>query len=243
MVTATELNYKQVPELNLYVATTKALTDGRPIVDITWYAAKQWVQERGLVIPTSKEWSAARAYFEKNHLDIERDMISGPAEWTDSLIAWPNKDGSYSPQLNPKVKQGKVPVLIEGSFVDTRNGNYLIDGGERVELPTFPKSDGRLRNHIPELGLIEDAYIWSNSDFNYCEGLRPVFRGDWGLGPRVGRFGAVANGGPSVSSAGLGFRPARRGLIENGNETDFVKIPREEAEVLYKTLGKLLGKQ
>lgn len=216
MVVATrELQYEQIPS-GLYVATTKALDEiGIPIVVISWYPTKKWVQERGIALPYSREWSTARAYFQTNNPEIEKDMITGPAEWTDSLIAHPNKDGNYASNLNnprlPTRGNGKYPLLIEGSVVERKNdGSYVIDGGEVQELPQFPREYDYLQKSIPELGLVAgDSYLYTDSDFNRGEGLRPVFRG--GRSDIHGRrFGANAGVRPSFGDSYLGFRPARR---------------------------------
>lgn len=222
MATQNQLEYEKVPSIGLYLSRTKALDEnGRAIVSISWYDSKLWVQERGLVLPTSKEWSEARAYFEKNYPDIEKDMIENANEWTDSLIAWPNSGRKYASNLNPRPEQGKYPLLIEGSTVEkTGKGIYVVDGGERVELPILPRQSGDLGKSIPELGLVDGAYLWIDSDFNYDEGLRPVFRGDWWLA-HGRRFCADTSGEPSTSYSILGFRPARRGLVVNETEKTF----------------------
>ncbi len=232
-VATRKLQYEQIPS-GLYVATTKALDErGIPVVDITWYGSKEWVQEKGLVLPYSREWSEAREHFKTNHPDIEKDMITGPAEWTDSLIAHPNKNGDYASNLNntrlPKRGKGKYTLLVEGSVVEKRSdGSYVIDGGEVIELPNFPNQVGYLQKAIPELGLTEESYLLINFDFNYDKGLRPVIRGGkWDIHDR--RFGADANWGPLDSSSILGRRPAKRGLVGTGNETDFLRVPREGA--------------
>ena len=115
--------------------------------------------------------------------------------------------------------------MIEGSVVGKRNdGSYVIDGGEVRELPQFPRQSGYLQKPMPELGLTEESYLWTDSDFSYDEGLRPVVRGvGWVALKR--RFVADAYRRPSVSYSGLGFRPARRGLVRTGNEIDFVRVP------------------
>lgn len=242
MAVQSQLEYEHVPSIGLYLSRTKASDEkGRTIVNISWYDTKLWVQERGLDIPTSYQWSLARAYFEEHFPEIEKNMIKNEVEWTDSLIAWPNPEsGIYASNINPIPTPGKVPLLIEGSCVEKTKKGYVIYGGERKTLPDLPKSSGTLRNSIVELGLIKDAYLWSDSDFSREEGLRAVIRGfRWDA--RGGRFCADAGRRPSDGDSDLGFRPARRGLV--GNEKDFVTVPREEAERLYGMLGKLLGKQ
>lgn len=228
MTTQTQLRYQEVPRTGLWLATTKALNEqGNPIVSITWYDSKLWVQERGLVLPTSEQWSQAREYFGKKHPEIEKDMITGQVEWTDSLIAWPNSDGKYANNLNPNPKEGKYPLLIENSVVERRNGNYVIDGGERLELPNFPRSSDRLKNPIPELELISQAYLWSNPAFDYEQGLRAVVRGRY-LVPRERRFDASADGG----AFGVGFGPwlppgkERTGRRREKNSSETIRFER-----------------
>lgn len=244
MATQTQLKYENVPSIGLYLSRTKASDEkGRTIVNISWYDTKLWVKERGLVLPTSRQWSEARAYFEKSYPEIEKSMIENEVEWTDSLIAWPNPDsGIYASNINPKPKSGKVPLLIEGSVVEKTKKGYVIDGGERKELLELPTSNGTLRNSILELGLIKDAYLWSDPDFSREEGLKAVVRG-YGWYARDWRFFAYADWRPSYSYANLGFRPARRGLVGDEKDTNFVRVPREEVERLYDMLGRLLGKQ
>lgn len=208
MAIQTQLEYENVPSIGLYLSRTKALDEnGRTIVSISWYDSKLWVQERGLALPTSKEWSEARAYFEKNYPDIEKDMIENEVEWTDSLIAWPNSDRKYASNLNPKPKQGKYPLLIEGSTVEKTGKGYVVDGGERVELPILPRQSGDLDKPIPELGLVDGGFLWVDSDFKFGEGLRIVVRG-YGWIALDGLFGAETMTMPSDSLSNLGFRPA-----------------------------------
>lgn len=232
-VATRELQYEQVPQLGLHVATTKALPEevrpyglGRPysfdnsMVDITWYDAKLWVQGQRLVLLTSKQWSVARAFFEANNPKVEIGMRTGPEEHTDSLIAHPNKDGNYASNLNntrlPKRGKGKYALLVEGSTVEkTGDKTYVIDGGEVIELPDFPKLSGVLGRDIPELGLVSGAYLESDSDFSCEEGLRPVHRGGgWGDYKFLGGlkcFNADARMWPSYFGSVVGFRPVRRG--------------------------------
>ncbi len=241
MVAQNQLQYREVPGLGLYIAQTKALdAQGRPLVNITWYDAKLWTQERNLLLPTSRQWSESRAYLEQEHPDTERDMITGPAEWTDSLIAWPNANGNYASNLNPMPNPGKHPLLIQGSTVYRKDGGYVINGGKRVELPNLPKIFGRLDKNIPELGLVNQAYLWSSSNTDYEEGLRAVFRG-YGWFPRERRFDAGANWWPSLSGSVLGFRPARRGLVEAEAERKLVQIEEHDYLTLIGAINSTEG--
>ncbi len=215
MTTLTQFQYHEVPELGISVATTKALDDRGNIIRFTgWYNPKKYAQQTGFHFLRSREWSVTRAYSEQNHPDMERDMITGLPEVVDTLIAWPSRDGRYASNLNVNLPEGKikVPIAIEGSYLDTSKGRNIIDGGEVKELPHLPSTSGILQNDIPELGLIAGVYMWNNPDFNYEEGLRFVVRGRL-LGSLVRRFDANANWWPSYPHWVLGFRPARRGLV------------------------------
>jgi len=212
MTNQTRLQYQEVPSIGLYIAITKALDErGISIANIIWYDTKLLIQKQDLLL-SSREWSEARAFFEVNHPEIAIDMITGPAEWTDSLIAYPSNDGNYAHNLNvklPKIRN-KVPLVIQGSVVEKRGDNYIIDGGEVLELPSLPRISGRLLEEIPELGLNEGVYMWIDSNFDYEQGLRPVIRSFFSVASNERRFDAKANRGPLYSVPYVGFRPARR---------------------------------
>ena len=217
----TQLRYQAVPSIGLYLATTKALDDkGNPIVNISWYETKLWVQENGLLLPTSKQWIDATAYFRKHHPEMARDMSSRDtqnsiAEWADGLIAFPQK-GNYAPNLNPRPKPGKHLLLIEGSTIDRRNGEgYIVDGGERIELPKLPTQHGELKEPIPELGLISGDFL-DDISVLYGQGLTAVVRGLWWPGPLGLKFYEVAYKWPDISTIPrIGFRPARRSVEDD----------------------------
>jgi hypothetical protein len=211
MAVQTQLEYERVIPIGRYLSRTEALDEtGKTIVNISWYLTKLWVQERGLYLPTSSQWSLARAFFEEHFPEIEEDMIDNKVESTDSLIAWPNpENGIYASNIIPIPTPGKVPLLIEDSFVEKTPTRYVIYGGERKYLPDLPTHSGILKNPIVELGLIKGAYLWSDSDFNLEDGLRFVIR-SVGKVKRTARIYADAERDPSYHNPGVAFRPAQR---------------------------------
>ena len=100
------LKYDTHPQKVVYFATTKALDESGHPIRVSRNDAVRWLQEKGLFLPTSLEWSERIAYLEKykwNKRKMERDMITGYREYTDDLIFCPNPEtGEYSSELNPQ---------------------------------------------------------------------------------------------------------------------------------------------
>ncbi len=212
--TYSQMQYHVVPGLNLSVAERRACDENGKVILGPRNNAKLWLQSHDLDWMSSKEWSDARSYFELNNRQIENDMITGYPEYVDDMIFWPNySDGKYSSHLDNAPETGRYPLWVVRSILHTRDdGSPAYVGGERNELPNFPRRSGKLERDIPELGLVAGAYLWSNDDFSYEEGVRAVIRGGRWF-PRVRRFGANAYWLPSNSNSYLGFRPVRRGLV------------------------------
>ena len=158
----TQIEFHEIPGPCIKIATYRALDDdGTPISDVDWYYAKLWVQERGLALPTFEKWLKSREYFEA-HPEIETDIRDGKMEHTNSIIAFPNPDTmKYSSQINPRPRPGKYPLLIEGSTVEKRGifkRNYVIDGGQRVELANLPEGSDKI-DYMPELGILKEVWL------------------------------------------------------------------------------------
>ena len=182
--------------------------------------SKQWsadlleAEKHGCVrMSTSREWSQILLEAEKNFPNLAKDMVSGDVEVQASIIAWPNKNGDYAGNVSPGIGEGRYPVLLEGFTVKGTNDNYTLEGGTRTPLKDFPKSPGNLDKPIDELGLPERAYVWSDSDFEYEQGLRSVLRGDWSwphdesVSHHRGRFDMSAAWGPLYRLSFLASRP------------------------------------
>ena len=100
-----------------------------------WYHLKQWCEERGYVLPTSREFSSICDWLD-SAVPETRGMISAMGSWTDSLVAFPDPhDGSYPFNLSPTLKPGEYPVLIEGATITPSGSGVLyVHGGEREQL-------------------------------------------------------------------------------------------------------------
>ena len=163
--------YEAIPEIGLYVARVFAHDEkGKPVFNASWYDAKLWTQERGLVLPTCRQWLKALDHFLlRAHDDIDYrtifDLMSYfPIEAVDSLIAWPNQDGKYASNLDPRPDFGKYPLLVEGSFVEKYKDRYIVQGGTRIQLDNLLIGN-RAQNDIPELGIRKDSPLYTGRIF------------------------------------------------------------------------------
>lgn len=248
-------DFTPIPSLNAAIANAKARTsDDKVFTIIKWYDTKLLTQSLGsYFLPTSAQWSTAREYLQQNNPEVEKDFISGECEWVDSLLAFPNKDRTYSPRLKISgIKKGKHPLLVEQSTVERDGDDYVITEGNVREVPQLPLKSGFIQAWSKELGLptkvgenpnekFERAYFNVDADYDYHEGLRALLRGHWFLADRAGRFGTVALWDPSHSHSYVGFRLCR---VANVDE-DFVRMPRAEytrLTELSKELNGLLSK-
>ncbi len=243
-------DFMVIPSLNVSIAKTKAkASDGNVLTRISWYDTKLLIQGLGsnYFLPTSAQWGGkekgARPYLQQKNSEVEKNFITGEVEWVDSLLAFPNEEGKYSPRLQISgIKKGKVPLLIEQSKVERSGDNYTLTKGKVTEVPELPLTDGYIQGWNDELGLptevgkspnerFEGAYFWVNKDYDYYEGLRALLRGPWGWHDRERRFDTDAIWYPSNSNSFVGFRLGRAASADE----DFVRMPRTE----YKRLAEL----
>jgi len=245
-------DFTPIPSLNAAIANTKArASDGKVLTRIRWYETKLLTQSLGSTyfLPTSSQWSTAREYLQQNNPELEKDFISGAYEWVDSLLAFPNKDRQYSPRLQISgIKKGTHPLLIEQSTVERNADDYIITKGNVREVPQLPLKSGYIQAWSRDLGLptrvgenpnekFEGAYFWVDTDYDYHQGLRALFRGPWASDDRARRFDTVACWLPSGSYSDVGFRLDR---AANADE-NFVRMPRAEYERLTELSKELTG--
>ncbi len=239
-------DFVEIDDLNIAISKSKAKTaDGKLLTNINWYDAKLLIQSLGpnYFLPTSSQWGKAREFLRRKHPELEQDFIYGAAEWVDSLIAFPNDEGKYSPKLQiPDIKKGKFPLLIEKSKVEKIGEDYIITEGKVVEVPNLPISPGFIHSWDDELGLptkideepseeFEGAYFIINRNYEYYEGLRAISRG-YIIRPcyeNDRRFTTIANWTPYSSHSSLGFR-----LGIDNYRSGYVKI---ELEKYWELLG------
>jgi hypothetical protein len=216
-----------VPGLNFAIAKAKTrASDGKVLTRISWYETKLLAQglDSDYFLPTASQWDKAREYLQKNHPDLEKVFLSGEYEWLDSLLAFPNEQGEYSPKLQLSgIGNGKDPLLIEQSKVERSGESYVLTEGKVIEVPELPLKHGYIQAWDKDLGLptklgnhydgsFEGAHFWVNTNYDYHEGLRSLFRGPWrpSHGPDVlRRFDTAATLEPSYSASVVGLRLAR----------------------------------
>jgi len=257
-------DFMVIPSLNVAIAKAKArAANGEVLVNISWYNTNLLTQSLSLnpssityLYSSTGEWDKARKYLEQYYPGLEKDFISGEYEWVDSLLAFPNADGNYSPKLQISgIEKGKVPLLIDHAKVEKSGGDYILKEGELTkvtEVPELPLKGGYIQDWNDKLGLptevgknpnekFERAYFLVNTYYDYHEGLRALFRGHWSSHARERRFSANAYWGPSASLSDVGFRLVRTLSADEG----FVRMPRAEYErltKLSKELNELLSK-
>lgn len=219
-------DFTPIPGLGTISKYKAKSADGGILTEINWYDTKLLVQGSGsdYFLPTSSQWSKAREYLQKNHPELEKDFITGAYEWVDSLLAFPDSNGKYSPRLRiPDIDKGKDPLLIEQSKVEKDGDSYVLTEGRVTEVPWLPLKSGYIQGWNEDFGLpskvgetpnkrFEGAYFWVYTNYDYHEGLRALIRGHWCWHDREGRFRTNADWDPSSSDSGVGFR---RGRVEN----------------------------
>lgn len=193
---------------NLWIYPTKACDEsGKFITDIDYLQAIAIAEQYGMVIPTSAQWSNERKWAQEfderakveymNGLSKERDYISGPIEFTGSLIDF----------------SGKNTELWEKFCV--RDGK--LTGGKRKIVNWLPKKIGQINGFDEETGLAtEVAEMGKEADKKYYggeysvtpKGLRIVIHGnsDSNSGPQR-RYDMNVDLSPEFGGFdGLGFR-------------------------------------
>ena len=223
-------DFIEIPGLGLSVATTPSPDKGKSV-----YEATRLLDSQLLVLPGSREWTEALAYFEgHDQREAVTSMIiagygrkgGNSPEITRSIIAWPDANGNYSDILNPRPQKGNYTLLIEGykvksETVETPPKKEGEEPGKMTvytltdvvvvgEIPNLPQRDGILEEDIHVLGLTKGAYFFSTSNTKYEQGLRAVVRG-WSGSDIDSHTAAYARMGPSSDKmSGLTFRAAKR---------------------------------
>lgn len=238
------LAYIQIPDQGLEIAASSVLQRGSGPLELSWFETKVWVEERELLLPTSRQWSKAQDYLRQENPRVELLMSTSGGEWTDSLIALPHPHtGVYAECLDPPLIPGKDPVLIEGCRVEKtaskktaasyEYGGYIIRSGTRTVLSGFPSSWNVYKSFndsfppapISELGL-RSHYLWGlpfDGELHYDEKIEWSDEDRWhrdqrGLRAVIrGEIGTVvAWWGHPRRSYGAEIRPLRPGRSRLG---------------------------
>jgi len=112
-----------------------------------WYDTKLIIQGLGqeYYLPTSSEWGKASKYFK----------LSYEGEFTDSILAYPDRNGEYNYglQIPGMPRKGTVPLLIEKSKLEKHGKYRIIVDGKFREIANVPSQSGYIKEYDENLGI------------------------------------------------------------------------------------------
>jgi len=154
-----------------------------------------------------------------NYQKIAVDML-GIQERTDDIICWPDKNWFYARIIEPRIQRGEHPVLIQKADSERRGNKNIIKGGERIEIPYFPKTSGKMTVNIKELGLSKGIHVFSSSDYGEHEGIRNLICGNMSINPKNRIL--ISSVSPQFKNEKIGFRLFTKRTSESNLE-DYLK--------------------
>lgn len=185
------------PEIN---AIARSLENETP--DPEW--VKQQAEKLGL---KRKQIEHAYASF---HDDVRENYWIRAGE----ILAWPPySERIVNSDLNRKSEK---PILLRGYEISERSkGDYIIEGGEVIEVD-WPRENGTIPENLAQLLNAKDnTYVWTNPNPKQYEGLRAL---DWDFRLREGP-GLDSVWVPWLSGSGGGS------LLGRSADEDFTKVP------------------
>lgn len=170
---ATQQEEVWIPKLWRYVTSSIADKDrdGNIVSNISWYDTKMLLDVLHRKLLTSAQWSVAEIWSRANNPEMNRNMITGVYEWTDSLIDF----------------EGPKTTLIEGSKVLREGKEYYIQDGIRKEVDWLPRENGHVQDFDFETGLPKKVGFEPSKKYFNCyyfvepEKQVPVVRSAYGV--------------------------------------------------------------
>ncbi len=162
--------------LRVYDISTKGYRDSelyvsnpKPTIG-TWPEKMLEAQNSGRRSAISAEWFLGRRYLETNRPKEEQDFISGPLEWTGTVLDFSTGELLEGIELNPdgSIKTAKRLGKKEGVVLPDKSA-YVRDLGEEY----MPLAQHLWGLEDPKRELPDYTCLWISP------GFRPVVRGGW----------------------------------------------------------------
>jgi len=150
-------------DLNVSIYTTRNL-EKFPSTDLDLFDIHEELRklDSRYRIPSFPELIKSIRTLKDIHPNIKAAILVVRTERTSDVLCWPNKNWDYAPGfIEPRLLRGKPPILIRGADFEKRGNKKIIKGGERIELPNYPKTSGELKRDIKELELSKGDHIFN----------------------------------------------------------------------------------